>query len=83
MAAKYGQIRGGSWWIIALADQRMRSERMERIRREMEADVADGKETAIFDRQKPWDAAFLKAATRTRAWRPWRATSRKSLRRTT
>lgn len=66
LTAKYGHIRGESWWIIALADQRMRSERMERLRRELEADEMDG--AGAVDRQKPWDAVFLKAARDTEFW---------------
>ena len=55
LTAKYGTIRGESWWIIAVADQRMRSERMERIRRELEAAVAEGRtgDAMGFDPKAP------------------------------
>ena len=70
LATKYGQIRGESWWIIALADQRMRSERMERIRRDLEPAEVQGRagDTAGFDRRRPWDAVFLKAAGDSEYW---------------
>ena len=70
LANKYGQIRGGSWWIIALADQRMRSERMERIRRELEAAAFDGRlaDAGGLDRERPWDAVFLRAAQDHEFW---------------
>ena len=68
--AKYGYIRGNSWWIIALADQRMRSERMERLRRELEAAAASGgaEGSMGFDPRYPWDAVFLKAASDSEYW---------------
>ena len=70
LTAKYGTIRGESWWIIAVADQRMRSERMERIRRELEAAVAEGRtgDAMGFDPKAPWDAVFLKASTDSEYW---------------
>ena len=41
---KYGNTRGNnSGWIVALADQRMRSERMEIIRRSLEAAYTEGR----------------------------------------
>jgi len=66
---KYGCLRGDSWWLVALADQRMRSERMERLRREIEAKAAAGvKIEGGFDSDRPWDAVFLAAALDTDFW---------------
>ena len=69
--AKYGQLRGGSWWLIALADQRMRSERMEKLRRELEIEDVEGRIAGEggFDRNRPWDAVFLAAAQDDDFWR--------------
>ena len=69
LAEKYGGIRGDSWWIVALADQRMRSERMERLRRELESANGDiGYGGVVLDKKCPWDAVFLRAATDTEFW---------------
>ena len=67
---KYGNKRGNSWWIVALADQRMRSERMEIIRRNLEAAYTEGRlgDAGVFDPDKPWDAVFLAAANDSKFW---------------
>ena len=59
--AKYGQLRGGSWWLIALADQRMRSERMEKLRRELEIDDVEGEDRRgrWFRQKSPLGRSFL------------------------
>ena len=68
---KFGQMRGCTWWLIALADQRMRSERMEKLRRIFEAEVAEGRPSTAaggFDATRPWDAVFLAAAYDSEFW---------------
>ena len=57
------------WWVLALADIRMRSERMERLYRqalinEEDARVASGRASGLkgFDPSKPWDYVFKLAA---------------------
>jgi hypothetical protein len=68
--SKFGQLRGCTWWIIAMADHRMRCERMEKLRRGMEADMAGGRGAGAndFDKTRPWDAVFLAAAGDTEFW---------------
>ena len=54
-----------------MADQRMRSERMEKLRRVMETDIAEGRAPAAaggFDAARPWDAVFLAAANDSEFW---------------
>ena len=55
------------WWIIGLADIRMRSEHLERIRRKLMREAtqvpAGGLPTkGAYDPNKPWDLAFREAA---------------------
>ena len=68
---KCRQLRGGSWWFIALADQRMRGERMEKLRQELEIEDVEGRIAGEggFDRNHHWDAAFLAAAQDDDFWR--------------
>ena len=58
----YGHV---CWWLVAQADQRMRSEHLERIRRRVEeeraAAVASGT-THPFDPSMPWDYCLKAAA---------------------
>ena len=70
LSAKFGRLRGCTWWIIALADQRMRSERMEKLRRMLESDAAEGRPATAggFDKDRPWDAVFLAAANDSEFW---------------
>ena len=68
LVSRYGQLGNESmWWAIALADHRMRSERMELLRRELEDERARCKKAgrageARLDPAMPWDAVFLAAA---------------------
>ncbi|CAE8718498.1 unnamed protein product [Polarella glacialis] len=73
LVSKYSSLPRGGWWLVALADQRMRSERMERLRRKLEKSIAGNEannnfsgvcsQTGIkFDKLKPWDAVFLYAS---------------------
>jgi hypothetical protein len=59
------------WWVIALADIRMRSEHLERVRRKIVRDtaannVAPG--TCAFNEAMPWDSAFREAARDDSFW---------------
>ena len=68
---KYGEMGGvNTWWMVALADQRMRAERMERIRRDLEEAFSEGRkrESYGFDPSKPWDAVFLAATEDDKFW---------------
>ena len=64
----YGQM---CWWLVAQADQRMRSEHLERIRRTAEDErntaVASGG-THPFDPLMPWDYCLKAAACDRRFW---------------
>ena len=68
---KYSDLPGGGWWLVAMADIRMRSERMERLRRNLEAQyvelAAKGLPTT-FDVTSPWDSVFLAAAIDKEFW---------------
>ena len=59
------------WWLVAQADQRMRLEQMERIRRRLElekqAAIAAGA-THPLDDKIPWDLCFKEAAGDTKFW---------------
>ena len=55
------------WWIIGLADIKMRSEGIERIRRQCKRRKAAG-DLADFDESRPWDVAFREAAANTDYW---------------
>ena len=68
LTGKYGKLQGDSWWIIALADQRMRAERMERIGRELETKEDSHPGSTDMDRAHPWGAVFLAAANGTAYW---------------
>jgi hypothetical protein len=53
------------WWVIGVADIRMRSEHLERIRRKLQREATAGMTplgTSAFDADMPWDAAFREAA---------------------
>jgi hypothetical protein len=55
------------WWVIGMADIRMRSEHLERIRRECVRKHADGK-LPEYDDTKPWDIVFREAALKEEYW---------------
>jgi len=55
------------WWIIGQADIRMRSEHLERIRRDCVKRQAAGALTD-YDPTKPWDVAFREAAASEAFW---------------
>jgi hypothetical protein len=62
---KYSDLPGGGWWLVAMADIRMRSERMERLRRSLEAQHLELTRKGLpstFDEKRPWDSVFLAAA---------------------
>ncbi|CAK0804234.1 unnamed protein product [Prorocentrum cordatum] len=64
----YGEV---CWWLVALADQRMRSERMERIRRRAEEKYAAAQVSGAphaFDPKMPWDYCFKAAAADSDFW---------------
>jgi uncharacterized membrane protein YgcG len=68
---KYGNLGGVStWWLIALADQRMRSERMEKIRRKIDAEADELSARGVVQgaSAKPWDIVFLEAAEDHQFW---------------
>ena len=68
---RHGFLGGASsWWLVALADQRMCSERMECIRRDLEEAHAEGRTKDAFgiDPRRPWDAVFLAAASDQDYW---------------
>jgi len=57
------------WYLIYAADDYMRSEQMERIRRRISASVADGKPPPRdWDENAPWTAVFSEAADDTKFW---------------
>ena len=69
---KFNETYGAlCWWLIAQADQRMRSEQMERIRRRLELEkqtaTAAGS-THPLDDTVPWDLCFKEAAGDARYW---------------
>jgi len=67
----YTELPGGGWWLVALADIRMRSGRMERIRRRLEAQHTNDMEAgrpSSFDPSKPWDQVFLAASMDKEFW---------------
>ena len=72
--ADYGSLGGQNlWWVVCLADVRMRSERFERLRRalddELESLTKLGRAAeARIDVRRPWDSVFL-AAAEDDAWR--------------
>ena len=55
------------WWVIGLADIKMRSETLERVRRECIRRKARGM-LPDFDATKPWDVAYREAAADTDFW---------------
>ena len=57
----YSNIPGGGWWIIAVADVRMGSEHMEKLRRRAEQAYASNPESG-FDPARLWDWVFALAA---------------------
>ena len=56
----YSNIPGGGWWIIAVADVRMRSEHMEKLRRRVEQAYVSNPESG-FNPARPWDWVFAQA----------------------
>ena len=57
------------WWLVAQADQRMRSEHMERIRRRLELEKQVAAATGNvhpLDKAMPWDLCFKEAASDTK-----------------
>ena len=55
------------WWIVGLADIKMRSEGLERVRRDCAKRFAENS-LKDFSLAKPWDVAFREAALDTRFW---------------
>ena len=55
------------WWVIGLADIKMRSEALERVRRECGRRKKAG-QLPDFDETKPWDVAYREAAADTDFW---------------
>ena len=71
--AKLNELYPNHWWIIGLADIRMRSEHLERIRRNLARNHAALPAGHIpprgsFDPSKPWDLAFREAARDEQFW---------------
>ena len=70
----YGELGGEDmWWVLCSAEARMRSERFEHIRRELEQERANLKaegrvHAARLNPDMPWDAVFLAAAEDTAYW---------------
>ena len=64
---KLNQELPGSWGMIAAADDMMRSEYWERIRREVEAQVAAGTFRGQWLPKQPW-ATVLRESASNRAW---------------
>ena len=57
------------WHLIYIADDRMRSEQMERIRREIAVKITNGQAPpAHWDPNRPWTAVFLAAAADKDYW---------------
>ena len=59
------------WWLVAQADQRMRSEQMERIHRRLEPEKQVATATVNvhpLDPAMPWDLRFKEAAADTKFW---------------
>ena len=60
------------WWIVALADQKMRRAHMERIRRRLAGEHAELTAQGLrsdFDPGRPWDVVFREAARDDGFWR--------------
>ena len=72
LAVKYSNLPwGGGWWLIAIADVRMRSERVVQLRQLLEEDDTERRaagQRPYFDWDKPWDYVFLAAAQDTEFW---------------
>ena len=70
----HGNLGGADlWWLLSLAESRMRSERMEHIRRELEDDYeryrAVGRQAeSMFDPNHPWDSVFFVASGDDEYW---------------
>ena len=68
LVRSHGMLGGHDmWWLISMSEMRMRSERMETIRRELEEDYvrlerAGRLHEAVFNPAAPWDSVFLAAA---------------------
>ena len=57
------QFTDEAWWIIAKADHHLRSEHLDRLRRELRKEVQYG-----FTEAKPWSACFAKAVKDSEFW---------------
>jgi hypothetical protein len=69
--ARLNEQYPGYWWVIGVADIRMRSEHLERIRRRLQRETAAGSTSvsaAAFDAEMPWDATFREAARDEAYW---------------
>ena len=65
--AKLSEEFPNHWWIIGMADIHMRSEHIERVRRECVRKHQKG-ELTDFDAARPWDVAFREAAADEGYW---------------
>ena len=74
LQADYGKLAGQDlWWILCLADTRMRGERFEKIRRSLDEELsrltALGRAAeARLVTTRPWEAVFLAAAEDDQWW---------------
>ena len=59
--AKLNEEFPNHWWVVGLADIRMRSEHMERVKRNCVKRHTNG-ELADYDPLRPWDVVFREAA---------------------
>jgi hypothetical protein len=57
----------GYWWVIGMADIHMRSEHLERVRRDCAKRHAKG-DLPDFDPARPWDVTFREAALDDKFW---------------
>ena len=68
LVRSHGNLAGTDlWWLVCSAEARMRAERMEYIRRELEAEYVKCRNAgcptmSFYDPRRPWDAVFLAAA---------------------
>ena len=61
------------WWLIAMAEARMRNERFEHIRRELEEDhlrlqACQRAHDSMYNPRRPWDSVFFVAANDEEYW---------------
>ena len=69
--SKLSEDYPASWWIVAMADMRMRSEHLERIRRKISHEHAELHRAGLpsdFDPDRPWDKVFREAARDNEYW---------------